>query len=67
LQAVAVKKFPGIEALIKKLLNAGAEAAAMSGSGPTVFGVFASEQAAKKAAKKLKKEAKFCGAFKALV
>lgn len=40
LEAVTIKRFPEIEFIKKKLQQDGAEGALMSGSGPTVFGLF---------------------------
>jgi 4-diphosphocytidyl-2-C-methyl-D-erythritol kinase len=40
LEAVTISKYPVIESLKKKLLAQGALGALMSGSGPTVFGLF---------------------------
>lgn len=40
LESVTVAKFPEIERLKQELLGLGAAAALMSGSGPTVFGLF---------------------------
>jgi 4-diphosphocytidyl-2-C-methyl-D-erythritol kinase len=45
LESVTVLRYPVIEDLKGWLLSRGALAASMSGSGPTVFGVFASTQA----------------------
>jgi len=49
LEAVTVSLYPEIERLKEWLMEEGALGAAMSGSGPTVFGVFASEEEAKEA------------------
>jgi len=46
LEAVTLTKFPEIERLKRLLLEAGAEGALMSGSGPTVFGLFTEEEEA---------------------
>ena len=43
LERVTVEHYPEIESLKKRLVNSGAVASLMSGSGPTVFGLFASK------------------------
>ena len=40
LETVTVSHFPVIDAIKKQLITSGAEAALMTGSGPTVFGIF---------------------------
>ncbi len=40
LEKVTISRYPEIEVLKKKLIDAGASASLMSGSGPTVFGIF---------------------------
>jgi 4-diphosphocytidyl-2-C-methyl-D-erythritol kinase len=50
LESVTVKRHPIIAEIKEQLLRAGACGALMSGSGPTVFGVFESEAAARHAA-----------------
>ena len=49
LEAVTVPRYPIIAAIKQWLLDQGALAASMSGSGPTVFGIFSSRQAAESA------------------
>ena len=49
LEQVTIGKFPEIRSIKKALLNLGAEAALMSGSGPSVFGLFKDAQQATKA------------------
>ncbi len=49
LEQVTAQKFPEIDAVKKALLNLGAMGALMSGSGPTVFGLFQTRQQASKA------------------
>lgn len=49
LEAVTIRKFPEIERLKRLVLQSGASGALMSGSGPTVFGLFAEEEKAKEA------------------
>lgn len=59
LENVTVKKYPDIENIKAFLKNAGAKQALMSGSGPTVFGIFENEGAAKHAYDCIKKDSKF--------
>lgn len=47
LEAVTVKRHPEIAALKAALIEAGAQGSLMSGSGPTVFGIFTGEDAAR--------------------
>lgn len=49
LETVTTASFPIINTLKKLLVDAGAEGAIMSGSGPSVFGVFASQEKAESA------------------
>ena len=51
LEAVTISKYPIIESLKKQLLSHGALGALMSGSGPTVFGLFSDSHAAGEAAR----------------
>ena len=53
LETVTIKRYPEIETMKKCLLDNGAENALMSGSGPTVFGIFKEENIAKHALFKL--------------
>ena len=53
LEGVVSHKYPQIEGMKKMLLSAGALGALMTGSGPTVFGVFSGKREAEKAFKKL--------------
>jgi 4-diphosphocytidyl-2-C-methyl-D-erythritol kinase len=53
LEGVVSYKYPQIERMKKMLLSAGALGALMTGSGPTVFGVFSGKREAEKAFKKL--------------
>lgn len=53
LETVTIKRYPEIETMKKCLLDNGAENALMSGSGPTVFGIFKEENKAKQALFKL--------------
>jgi 4-diphosphocytidyl-2-C-methyl-D-erythritol kinase len=50
LESVTIGSFPVIGEIKKKLLSEGARGSLMSGSGPTVFGLFDSELTAKRAA-----------------
>lgn len=49
LETVTIKNYPVIEELKEVLLKSGADNALMSGSGPTVFGLFTKEENAKEA------------------
>jgi 4-diphosphocytidyl-2-C-methyl-D-erythritol kinase len=53
LEAVTVARHPEIADIKVRLLGAGALGALMSGSGPTVFGLFAGQAAAEAAAVRL--------------
>jgi 4-diphosphocytidyl-2-C-methyl-D-erythritol kinase len=53
LERVTAARFPVIETIKTRLMDAGAEGALMSGSGPSVFGVFLSRDQAKEAEKSL--------------
>ena len=53
LETVTINRYPEIETMKKCLLENGAENALMSGSGPTVFGIFKEEEIAKQALSKL--------------
>jgi len=53
LEAVTARRHPEIEALKSELVSLGARGALMSGSGPTVFGVFADEASARRASSRL--------------
>ncbi|HEX9022434.1 MAG TPA: 4-(cytidine 5'-diphospho)-2-C-methyl-D-erythritol kinase [Geobacteraceae bacterium] len=56
LETVTIKRFPLIGEIKERLLAAGALGALMSGSGPTVFGLFADEDDAQRAARTLAAE-----------
>ena len=56
LESVTIKKYPIIDALKNSMKEAGAIGALMSGSGPTVFGVFSSMEDAEKTEKVLKEQ-----------
>lgn len=53
LEAVTAGRFPIIDTIKGHLMQAGAEGAMMTGSGPTVFGVFSSPEAAERATQHL--------------
>jgi 4-diphosphocytidyl-2-C-methyl-D-erythritol kinase len=53
LESVTLNKFPQIGVIKERLLRAGAQGALMSGSGPTVFGLFEDEERAGQAASEL--------------
>lgn len=55
LETVTVKKYPEIATMKQCLLDNGAENALMSGSGPTVFGIFTEKETADKALRELEK------------
>jgi 4-diphosphocytidyl-2-C-methyl-D-erythritol kinase len=50
LETVSLKMHPELTEIKQLLLRYGAQGAMMSGSGPTVFGIFTDENTAKKAA-----------------
>jgi 4-diphosphocytidyl-2-C-methyl-D-erythritol kinase len=45
LQHITLGIFPVLGEILRELMNAGAMGAIMSGSGPTVFGIFGEEEA----------------------
>jgi 4-diphosphocytidyl-2-C-methyl-D-erythritol kinase len=53
LESVTSAKFPILDRIKKTLLDAGAEGALMTGSGPSVFGVFGSRKQAEQAKEKI--------------
>lgn len=57
LEAVTVKEYPVVQEIKDKLMEYGALGSMMSGSGPTVFGIFDTEEKAKEAYSLMKKEA----------
>lgn len=57
LEGVTARRFPVVEEIKEKLLAHGAAGALMSGSGPTVFGIFAEESSASRALESLSAEA----------
>ncbi len=56
LENVTVKEYPIIQKLKQRMMELGAENALMSGSGPTVFGLFLEEETAKEAYRILREE-----------
>jgi 4-diphosphocytidyl-2-C-methyl-D-erythritol kinase len=61
LEEVVSKEYPEIGVMKKMLCSAGAEGALMSGSGPTVFGIFSEERGASEAHKKVRRMVKSKG------
>lgn len=56
LETVTIERYPQIARIKERLMELGAEGALMSGSGPTVFGLFSKRDQARKAAALLKRE-----------
>lgn len=56
LETVTIPMYPKIADIKESMLENGAEGALMSGSGPTVFGLFTKQERAKEAAKILRKQ-----------
>ena len=54
LESVTVRAYPEISNIKKRLINSGAEGSLMSGSGPTVYGIYTDESAAMTACADLK-------------
>lgn len=63
LEHVTVKKYPVIHELKNRMKELGALNSLMSGSGPTVFGIFVNERLAREAFYKMKKEYPKCQIF----
>lgn len=57
LETVTIPNYPVIAQIKERMLASGAKAALMSGSGPTVFGLFEDEKTAKKARKDMRESA----------
>ncbi|RKD30915.1 4-(cytidine 5'-diphospho)-2-C-methyl-D-erythritol kinase [Thermohalobacter berrensis] len=55
LENVTIKKYPIIQEIKKDMINGGALGSLMSGSGPTVFGIYNNEKLLKETERKLKK------------
>lgn len=56
LESVSIKMHPELQNLKQLLLDHGAQGALMSGSGPTLFGIFSDENSARKALDSIKNE-----------
>lgn len=56
LETVTVEAYPIIDTIKERMKNRGAENALMSGSGPTVFGIFTEEKTALEAAKQIREQ-----------
>lgn len=56
LETVTIREYPVIDKIKEQMKTEGAENALMSGSGPTVFGVFAEREAAQKAADQIRRQ-----------
>ena len=56
LETVTIREYPVIDKIKTLMKNAGAENALMSGSGPTVFGIFTGKKDAESAAEQIKSE-----------
>ncbi|MBW1740898.1 MAG: 4-(cytidine 5'-diphospho)-2-C-methyl-D-erythritol kinase [Deltaproteobacteria bacterium] len=67
LEQVTIRKFPEIKTIKKALLNLGAESALMSGSGPSVFGLFRDTQQAKKAIQAIRHQGRWNAFLAALL
>lgn len=68
LESVTIERYPVIGEIKERLVAAGAAGALMSGSGPTVFGLFASEEEARGAAQSIANSSDwFVAAVRALV
>lgn len=56
LESVTLKKYPELAQLLETLGSLGAQARGMSGSGPTLFGLFPSWEAARQAGQELRRD-----------
>ena len=56
LEDVTIAKYPIVESIKGMLIEEGAEGSLMSGSGPTVFGIFKEKEQAQKAFERIEKE-----------
>lgn len=63
LETVTVKKYPVIEELKERMRELGALNSLMSGSGPTVFGIFVDERTAREAFELMRQENPTCQIF----
>lgn len=66
LESVTVPRYPVIGEIKERLLAAGARGALMSGSGPTVFGLFDDEKRARSAVEEMRAQGWFATAVRAL-
>jgi len=55
LESVTIPNYPVIDQIKNQMMESGAAAAMMSGSGPTVFGLFENDKKAKYAQEEMKK------------
>lgn len=60
LEMVTLALFPALSEIKERLVKLGAQGALMSGSGPTVFGIFESEELARRAETALRKSTDYC-------
>lgn len=56
LETVTIREYPVIDQIKEQMKTEGAENALMSGSGPTVFGIFTEKEAAQNAADKIRRK-----------
>ena len=63
LENVTIPAYPVIQTIKDKMMQCGAVNAMMSGSGPTVFGIFTEREQAEKAAELLREEEKIRQVF----
>lgn len=56
LETVTAREYPVIDSIKKRMCGLGAENALMSGSGPTVFGIYRDKETAENAAKAIREE-----------
>ena len=56
LETVTIREYPVIDRIKKMMMKEGAENALMSGSGPSVFGIFKEKETAKRAAEEIRRE-----------
>ena len=56
LETVTIREYPVIDKIKEQMKTEGAENALMSGSGPTVFGIFAERETAQKAADQIRRQ-----------
>ena len=63
LEQVTIDKYPVLNDLKTVLVKLGAIAAQMTGSGPSVFGIFPNQEVAEKAVEKISKHVSDCRVF----